>query len=423
MQHVEKYGIMGLLWAGLPPEGLVFGCGGRKKSGHIKKGGEARMELSEVFDKKLGFGCLRLPHHGDDASDVDVEQMKQMVDLFLERGFRYFDTAYSYLDYKSELFVRETLTGRHPREAFVLTTKLPCLELTPDDSPEKLQGMVKEQLQKCGVDYFDFYFLHSLDAGHLDLVERLGCFELLKGLKREGKTRFCGFSFHDTADVLDRILTRHPEVDVVQIQLNYLDWEHPVIQSRACLEVCRRHGKPVIVMEPVKGGTLAALPKAAQELLEQAAPGASPASWAIRFAASQPGVAMVLSGMSDLQQVEDNTSFMRDFVPLDGSEKEVLRQAARIVGEAVAVPCTGCSYCTKGCPMQIPIPRYFTLFNQHKRDRWQANAKERYAEMLKTHAPASACVECRQCEQSCPQHLEICGWLKEVAQAFEGSRG
>ena len=191
----------------------------------------------------------------------------------MERGFRYFDTAYSYLDYKSELFVREALTGRHPREAFVLTTKLPCLELTPDDSPEKLQGMVKEQLQKCGVDYFDFYFLHSLDAGHLDLVERLGCFELLKGLKREGKTRFCGFSFHDTADVLDRILTRHPEVDVVQIQLNYLDWEHPVIQSRACLEVCRRHGKPVIVMEPVKGGTLAALPKAAQELLEQAEQG------------------------------------------------------------------------------------------------------------------------------------------------------
>ena len=181
------------------------------------------MELSEVFDKKLGFGCLRLPHHGDDASDVDVEQMKEMVDLFLERGFRYFDTAYSYLDYKSELFVREALARRHPRDAFVLTTKLPCLELTPDDDAQKLEGMVEEQLQKCGVDYFDFYFLHSVDQSHLGLIEQLGCFELLQKLRREKKTRFCGFSFHDTADVLDQILTRHPEVDVVQIQLNYLD--------------------------------------------------------------------------------------------------------------------------------------------------------------------------------------------------------
>ena len=376
------------------------------------RGGKEKVSL-------LGFGCMRLPRLYPDKPEIDTELGQRMVDYAYSHGVNYFDTAYPYHEGLSEPFIGAALS-KYPRESYNLVTKLPTWLINGEAD---IEHYFNEQLQKCGVDYFDFYFLHSLDAGHLDLVERLGCFELLKGLKREGKTRFCGFSFHDTADVLDRILTRHPEVDVVQIQLNYLDWEHPVIQSRACLEVCRRHGKPVIVMEPVKGGTLAALPKAAQELLEQAAPGASPASWAIRFAASQPGVAMVLSGMSDLQQVEDNTSFMRDFVPLDGSEKEVLRQAARIVGEAVAVPCTGCSYCTKGCPMQIPIPRYFTLFNQHKRDRWQANAKERYAEMLKTHAPASACVECRQCEQSCPQHLEICGWLKEVAQAFEGSRG
>lgn len=376
------------------------------------RGGKEKVSL-------LGFGCMRLPRLHPDKPEIDTELGQRMVDYAYSHGVNYFDTAYPYHEGLSEPFIGAALS-KYPRESYNLVTKLPTWLINGEAD---IEHYFNEQLQKCGVDYFDFYFLHSLDAGHLDLVERLGCFELLKGLKREGKTRFCGFSFHDTADVLDRILTRHPEVDVVQIQLNYLDWEHPVIQSRACLEVCRRHGKPVIVMEPVKGGTLAALPKAAQELLEQAAPGASPASWAIRFAASQPGVAMVLSGMSDLQQVEDNTSFMRDFVPLDGSEKEVLRQAARIVGEAVAVPCTGCSYCTKGCPMQIPIPRYFTLFNQHKRDRWQANAKERYAEMLKTHAPASACVECRQCEQSCPQHLEICGWLKEVAQAFEGSRG
>ena len=370
-----------------------------------------------MFDKKLGFGCLRLPHNDpDDISDVDVAEMSRMVDLCLEKGFCYFDTAYSYLNYKSELFVKEALVERHPRDAFLLTTKLPCLELKPGDDP---QAFFNEQLQKCGVDYFDFYLLHSLDAHYVKIAEQLGCFEMLQRLKKEGKARFTGFSFHDTAAVLDDILTRHPEVDVVQIQLNYLDWDHPVIQSQACYEVCCKHNKPVIVMEPVKGGTLAKLPAEAEALLRAHAPDSSPASWAVRFAASQPGVAMVLSGMSTVQQVEDNTSYMQAFEPLSEKELAILRQVREIVKAAVAVPCTACAYCVDGCPLQIPIPRYFCLFNEHKRDKWQANAIDRYAKMAKTHTKASACIGCRQCEEKCPQHIEIVKWLGQVAEALE----
>lgn len=367
--------------------------------------------------KKLGFGCLRLPHiDPNDTSDVDIDEMRRMVDAFIAAGFKYFDTAYSYLNYKSECFVKEAISSRYPRESFVLTTKLPCLELKEDSVP---RAYFQEQLDKCGVEYFDFYFLHSLNEHYYRLAERLGCFELLKELKSNGKAKNIGFSFHDSADVLDMILSQHPEIDVVQIQLNYLDWENPVIQSKRCYDVCQKHNKPVIVMEPVKGGTLAKLPAQAQKLMEDYAPGASPSSWAIRFAASQPGVAMVLSGMSNMEQVRDNISYMADFKPLNEQEKAILQKCAQIVKQSVAIPCTACAYCTDGCPVGIPIPRYFALFNENKRDGWQAGAKKRYGQMTMTHAAASQCIHCGQCQAKCPQHIDIIDWLEKTAEQFE----
>ena len=392
------------------------------------------MQLSDVFDKKLGFGCLRLPHHGDDASDVDVEQMKEMVDLFLERGFRYFDTAYSYLDYKSELFVREALARRHPREAFVLTTKLPCLELTPDDDAQKLEGMVEEQLQKCGVDYFDFYFLHSLDAGHLDLVERLGCFELLKGLKREGKTRFCGFSFHDTADVLDRILTRHPEVDVVQIQLNYVDWRHAsarnVNAEYLYAELEKRH-IPAIIMEPLLGGRLSNVPDHIVTRLKQRDPERSVASWAFRFAGSPSGVLTVLSGMTYLEHLQDNLRTYSPLEPLTEADVQFLYDTADLMMQYPTIPCNDCKYCMP-CPYGIDIPAVLLHYNKcvNEGNLPTSSQSEDYRRARRAFLvgydrsvprlrQASHCIGCGQCVSHCPQSIEIPKELHRIDRFVE----
>lgn len=362
---------------------------------------------------KLGFGFLRLPHvDPNDPADVDLETTKRMVDLFMRRGFRYFDTAYTYLSGKSEEALKLTLVQRYPRQDFLIADKLPCGVL---HSGKKAEDIFAEQLARCGVDYFDVYLLHGLDGEDAAFAEEQGCFDFLKELKRSGKARIIGFSFHDTADVLDRILSRHPEVDVVQIQLNYLDWENEIIQSRACWEVCRKHGKPVIVMEPVKGGTLANIPEKAEKLLC----GEHPAHRAIRFAASREGVALVLSGMSTMEQVEGNTVLMSAFEPLSEEENRVLQLVAEIVRNAVAIPCTGCSYCTESCPAAIPIPKYFGLYNEQKRDGWQANAGERYRAMLETYAPAKDCISCCRCQQSCPQKLQIPELLKRVSDLFD----
>ena len=360
---------------------------------------------------KFGFGFLRLPH-GEDPNDVDLEQTMEMVDLYLQRGFRYFDTAYIYQGGKNEEYLRKALVERYPRDAFQIATKLPCSALRNGKTAEEI---FDEQLKKCGVDFFDVYLLHGLDGEDAAFAEEKGCFDFLKMLKETGKARSIGFSYHDTADILDGILSRHPEVDVVQIQLNYLDWENDIIQSRRCWEVCRKYGKAIIVMEPVKGGTLAQIPPEAEQLFA----GEPPAHRAIRFAASQDGVSLVLSGMSTLKQVDENTAFMSGFHPLTEEEKQVLENAADIIRNAVAIPCTGCSYCTEGCPSQIPIPRYFTLYNEHKRDGWQVNAKERYRKMAENSAPAKECISCGLCQKSCPQKLPIPEWMKRVSEAFD----
>lgn len=362
---------------------------------------------------KLGFGFLRLPHlNPNDINDVDLETTKQMVDLFLERGFRYFDTAYTYLNGKSEVFLRNVLVERYPRDSYMIATKLPCNILAKGKTAEEV---FREQLKRCGVDFFDVYLLHGLDAEDADFAEEQGCFDFLEEQKKNGKIRYTGFSFHDTADVLDQILTRHPEVDVVQIQLNYLDWGNPIIQSGACYEVCRKHGKPIIVMEPVKGGTLASIPYEAEALLN----GEAPAHRAIRFAASQEGVALVLSGMSTVSQIAENTSFMSCFEPLSQEETDVLKEAAEIIRNAVVIPCTACAYCMEDCPAGIPIPQYFSLYNERERDGWQANTEERYKNLTKLHPRADACIDCRSCEQRCPQKIQISTYLKAVSAVFD----
>ena len=362
---------------------------------------------------KLGFGFLRLPHiDPNDPANVDLETTKQMVDLYLQRGFRYFDTAYIYLNGKSEEALRLALVERYPRQDFMIADKLPCGALR---NGKKAEEIFAEQLARCGVDYFDVYLLHGLDQEDAAFAEEQGCFDFLKELKRTGKVRFTGFSFHDTADTLDDILTRHPEVDVVQIQLNYLDWENEIIQSRACWEVCRKHGKPIIVMEPVKGGTLASIPAEAEKLLH----GEPPAHRAIRFAASQEGVALVLSGMSTMEQVAENTAFMSSFAPLTEEETQVLKSAAEMIRKAVAIPCTGCAYCIESCPAGIPIPQYFALYNERKRDGWQVNAEGRYQALTQRYAPAADCVSCRSCQQNCPQKLRIPELLKQVSDMFD----
>lgn len=281
--------------------------------------------MSEI--KKLGFGLMRLPQKSGNAADIDLEQFKQMVDLFLERGFTYFDTSYVYHDGASETAIREALVKRHPRESFLLVSKFPTFQMPAED---KVEGIFQEQLDKCGVEYFDYYLLHNLNRYiYATEVQDAHLFDHMKRWKGQGKIRHIAFSYHDDAAHLDQILTEHPEVDAVQIVLNYYDWEEPFIQSRKCYEVIRKHGKRVIVMEPVKGGMLAKVPDGAEHILKDIAPDASPASFAIRFAASQDGVLAVLSGMSNLAQVEDNTGYMQDFKALTDAEKQALAEVKK----------------------------------------------------------------------------------------------
>lgn len=371
--------------------------------------------------KKLGFGCMRLPlTDPEDFTKVDMAQVERMVDTFLERGFTYFDTAYMYHEFQSEKIVRKALVERHDRKAFTLATKLPTMFLKAEGDQERIFA---EQLEKCGVEYFDYYLLHNLNVSNYRKVEQFDSFAFAARLKAEGKVRHVGFSFHDSAELLDEILTAHPETEFVQLQINYMDWENPSIQSRKCYETARRHGKPVVVMEPVKGGTLARLPEEAEALFRTVRPDLSPASWAIRYAAGLDGVMMVLSGMSSMEQLDDNTSYMQDFEPLDAEERATVEKAVGIINRAIAVPCTACRYCVDGCPKKIAIPEYFALYNN-----WMQSANKGfavqsvyYANLAQTHGRASECIACRKCERSCPQHLPIVDSLRKVAEAFEKS--
>ena len=352
----------------------------------------------DLIQKNFGFGYMRLPMIGE---DVDIPQATKMVDAFLESGFNYFDTAHGYINGKSELAIRECLSSRYPRDRYVLTNKLSGNYF---EKEEDIRPLFQQQLKACGVEYFDFYLMHALSAARMPHYEGARAFEIAQELKQEGKIRHLGMSFHDSAEVLDQILTKHPEIEVVQIQFNYVDFEDDKVESRKCYEVCRKHDKPVIIMEPVKGGSLVNLPPAAQKVLDRLE-GGSNASYAIRFAAGFEGVMMVLSGMSTIGQMEDNLSYMKEFQPLSEDEHEALNKVCAVFRNQGLIPCTACRYCTEVCPQEIPIPELFAAVN--------AKRSEQSIPDVSTEID---CVKCGKCEEICPQNLKIRELLTVAAE-------
>ncbi len=372
--------------------------------------------ISMEMKQKLGFGMMRLPMK-DGA--VDIELTKKMVDTFIERGFTYFDTAWMYCGFQSENAAKDALVSRYPRDKFTLTTKLHSGFLKTKEDRDK---MFDTQREKCGVDFFDYYLIHDINIVSYKIFNELDCFTWIQEKKRKGEIRHMGFSFHDSADFLDKVLTEHPEFEFVQLQLNYLDWDSAGVQSRRCYEVAKKHGKPVIVMEPVKGGTLAKVPEETEKKFRAMHPDWSVPSWAVRFAASQENVMLVLSGMSNLEQVEDNTSYMLNFQPLNEAELNMTKEAADAINATVAIPCTGCAYCVEGCPKKIAIPTVFSLYNadlQESEEKGWCPQGEYYENLTQTTGKASDCIGCGQCEHMCPQHLPIIKHLKTVADYFE----
>ena len=368
--------------------------------------------------KKLGFGLMRLPlTDANDKGSIDIEALKEMVDTFMEQGFTYFDTAWMYCAFKSENAVKEALTARYPRDRYTLTTKLHASYLKTKEDRDRI---FEEQRQKTGVDYFDYYLIHAIDQELYSIYNEMDCFNWLIEKKKQGLVKHIGFSYHDSAEFLDQVLTEHPEMEFVQLQMNYLDWESAEVQSRKCYEVASKHGKPVIVMEPVKGGILADVPAEVRESFAAYHPDLSVPSWAIRFVASLDNVAMVLSGMSNMEQLMDNISYMKEFVPMNAEETELVHKAAEMIKDSIAIPCTGCSYCTEGCPMQIAIPDLFRVYNKSKRGEiTDVEANEEYRQLTESGGKARECLACGQCQVACPQHLEIINYLNDVAKCME----
>lgn len=375
------------------------------------------MKLIDGMGKKLGFGCMRLPILNGNDSDIDFDTFSKMIDEYMAKGFNYFDTAYPYHSGKSEAAVKKCLVDRYPRDKFYLADKMPVWMTNKE---EDFMPIFEDQLERTGAGYFDFYLLHALGADGIKKQEEIGGFDFIQKMKKEGKVRYAGFSFHDSAKVLDEALTNHPEVDFVQLQINYFDWDSVNVQSRDIYEVATKHNVPVIVMEPVKGGTLASLHGEPANILKSIDEKASFASFAIRFAASLPNVFMVLSGMSDEEQLKDNVSYMENFIPLSDDEQAAIVKVREELAKMVAIGCTKCRYCVDDCPKKIMIPSIFTVYNMSEQFGVSAKTKREYNSVTGSErGKASDCIKCGKCEGHCPQHLPIRDLLVQAADRFE----
>lgn len=364
----------------------------------------------EKIKGRLGFGCMRLKMNGD---EVDYEEFSKMIDHFIESGFNYFDTAHIYLNGESEKALKKCLAERYDREDFVLTDKLSnsCFQKEEDIRP-----FFEKQLSLCGVDYFDFYLMHAQGAESYKKYKALNAYKTALELKKEGKIKHLGISFHDTAEVLDMILTENPEVEVVQIQFNYLDFDSPVIQSKACYDVCRKHGKPILIMEPVKGGRLANLSQTASEVLKKVSDG-SPASFALRFVGGFDGIINILSGMGSMEMMDDNARVMKDFKPLSSEEHSAVKGVTEILKKESIIACTSCRYCVEGCPKNIAIPEIFGVYNDMIKTNVLPDGAYQKATLNK--GKASDCIKCGKCESACPQQLPIKQLLGRLSWTFE----
>lgn len=363
---------------------------------------------------KLGFGLMRLPKKG--MGKIDIEQTKKMVDLFMEAGLNYFDTAYVYDGGDSERAAKAALVDRYPRESFTLATKLCAWMGATNEKTAKQQFYTS--LERTGAGYFDYYLLHALKAENYKIYDQYHIWDFVKEQKEKGLIKHWGFSFHAGPDILDEILTKHPDAEFVQLQLNYADWENADVTARANYEVARKHGKSIVVMEPVKGGALANPPKTVQDIFREVNPNASFASWAIRYVASLEGIITVLSGMSNVAQMEDNLSYMKQFRPLNAEEQTAIRKAQEVINGIKSIPCTGCHYCTAGCPKQIPIPEIFEARNKQLVWGQLEEGKAGYADAITKGGAASDCITCGQCEKACPQQISVIDRLKDCAAAF-----
>ena len=365
--------------------------------------------------KKFGFGLMRLPlTNRDDQTSINIEHVTKMADKFLDAGFTYFDTAACYHNGASETAFREAVAKRYPRDSYSITDKLSLWMVEEDKFEEFFQG----QLERLGVDYLDYYLLHAVNKNGYEEAIKRGAIEFMKKLKADGKVKHIGFSFHDSAEVLEYILAKEPEMEIVQLQLNYLDWEDNGVQSRKCYEVCEKYDKPVLVMEPVKGGSLANVRGEIRRMFKALNPDMSIASWAIRFAASLDRVVMVLSGMSNEEQVNDNLSYMTEFKPLNKDEVDAVTKAAEMIRKDVLVPCTACRYCVPECPMGIEIPEYFKAYNMIKSD-GKDKAKEEFKSIAEKGTKPSDCVKCGACEAVCPQKISIRDFLEDVSEDLD----
>ena len=363
---------------------------------------------------KLGFGLMRLPKKG---GRIDIEHTKQMVDLFMKAGLTYFDTAYVYDDGESERAAKAALVDRYPRESFTLATKLCAWMGARNEKTAKQQFYTS--LERTGAGYFDYYLLHALQAGNYKTYDKYHIWDFVKEQKAKGLIKHWGFSFHATPDILDEILTAHPDAEFVQLQLNYADWENPDVTARENYEVARKHGKSIVVMEPVKGGALANPPKEVGKVFKEVLPDASYASWAIRYAASLDGIITVLSGMSNLEQMQDNLSYMENFKPLNTEEQAAIRKAQELMNGIKSIPCTACHYCTAGCPKKISIPEIFAARNQQLVWGQLEEGHRQYAELVKSTGKASDCIACGQCERACPQQIDVITRLRDCSVQFE----